>query len=282
MLQHTFCHIQGVGAKTERRMWDQGIRTWDHACDAETLPVPAARLLTVVRTAEESIRRLEHRDARWFYGKLPSSEQWRLFSEFRNSTAYLDIETTGLGGPYDHITTIALYDGASVRHYVHAENLEAFRDDIRDYDVIVTYNGKQFDVPFIRNYMGAPMDHAHIDLCFVLRSLGYKGGLKGCERQLGIARDGLEGVDGYFAVLLWREWLRSADRRALDTLLAYNIADTVNLETLMVMAYNMKVRLTALPGLAELPVPPAPDVPFSPDADTVARIRHDYGWTGYA
>jgi uncharacterized protein YprB with RNaseH-like and TPR domain len=278
MLRHTFCHIQGVGPKTERRIWDRGIHTWDHACDPDALPLPAARSLTVARSAEESIRRLARRDAAWFYDKLPSSEQWRLFPAFRGSAAYLDIETTGLGGPYDYVTTIALYDGATVRHYVHDENLDDFRRDVEHYALIVTYNGKQFDVPFIRDHLGAPMRMAHIDLCFVLRSLGYKGGLKGCERQLGVARDGLDGVDGFFAVLLWREWLQSRDRRALDTLLAYNIADTVNLETLMVMAYNMKVRQAALPGLAGLPLPAAPEIPFHPHAETIARVRRTFGF----
>ncbi len=208
MLRHTFCHTQGVGPKTERRLWAGGIHTWDHACDPDALPVQPARAHAIVRTAEESIRRLDPGDAAWFYGKLPSREQWRLFSEFRGSTAYLDIETTGLGGPYDYITTIALYDGATVRHYVHDENMDDFPRDVEDYALLVTYNGKQFDVPFIRDHLGAPMRHAHVDLCFVLRSLGYKGGLKGCERQLGIERDGLDGVDGFFAVLLWREWLK--------------------------------------------------------------------------
>jgi len=282
MLRHTFCHIQGVGAKTERRIWDHGIHTWDHASDAEALPLGAARSVAVVRTAEESIRRLQRGDARWFYDRLPSSEQWRLFSQFRSSTAYLDIETTGLGGPYDHITTVALYDGHSVRHYVYDENLDDFPADIEDYGLIVTYNGKQFDVPFIRNTLGARMDQAHIDLCYVLRSLGYRGGLKGCEKQLGIERGDLDGVDGYFAVLLWREWRRTGDRGALDTLLAYNITDTVNLETLMVMAYNMKLRIAGLPGLKELPMPTVPDAPFSPDPETVDRIRSQLGGAWYA
>jgi hypothetical protein len=282
MLRHTFCHIQGVGPKTERRIWDKGVHTWDHACDPDALPLPAGRSQVVARAAEESIRRLERGDAKWFYGGLPSSEQWRLFSQFRGSAAYVDIETTGLGAPSDYITTIALYDGAAVRHYVYDENLDDFRRDVEDYGLIVTYNGKQFDVPFLRNYLGARMDQAHIDLCFVLRSLGYRGGLKGCEKQLGIERGELDGVDGYFAVLLWREWRRSGDRRALDTLLAYNITDTVNLETLMVLAYNLKVRQAGLPGLAELPVPAAPACPFCADAETVARIRREFAWAANA
>ena len=49
---------------------------------------------------------------------------------------------------------------------------------------IVSYNGKSFDVPFIENYFGIQLSHAQIDLRYVLGSLGYIGGLKGCERQL--------------------------------------------------------------------------------------------------
>ena len=71
MLRHTFCHIQGVGAKTERRIWDKGIHTWDHACDPDALPLPAGRSLMVARAAQESIRRLDRGDAKWFYGGLP-------------------------------------------------------------------------------------------------------------------------------------------------------------------------------------------------------------------
>ena len=278
MLQNTFCHIQGIGPKTERQLWGAGVHTWHDVAGGAALPLSGWRAKAVGRYAGESIERLARRDARWFYDGLPSNEQWRLFPEFRDSVAYLDIETTGLGGPYDYITTIALYDGRTVRHYVHEQNMDDFRRDVEDYRLIVTYNGKQFDVPFIRNCLGAPMRHAHIDLCFVLRSLGYKGGLKGCERQLGIERGDLAGVDGFFAVLLWREYRRRADRRALETLLAYNVADTVNLEQLMVMAYNMKAQGTSLPQAPALPLPEPPALPFQPDTETVGRLRAAQGW----
>jgi uncharacterized protein YprB with RNaseH-like and TPR domain len=50
------------------------------------------------------------------------------------------------------------------------------------------YNGKTFDVPFIEKYFGIRMNHAHIDLRYVLKSLGYAGGLKRCEKALGLDR----------------------------------------------------------------------------------------------
>ena len=278
MLRNTFCHIEGVGPKTERRLWQGGVRRWEDASCHAALPIGGRRAEAVVRRAEESIQRLERSDADWFYGGLPSSDEWRLFPEFRDSTAYVDIETTGLGGPYDHVTTIALYDGRTLRHYVYDENLDDFCDDIRDYRLVVTYNGKQFDGPFLREYLGARLPTAHIDLRYVLASLGYKGGLKGCERQLGIGRDELEGVDGYFAVVLWRDYRRRGNRRALDTLLAYNIADTVNLERLLVLAYNEKAQQMGFGNTHVLPIPEPVPAPFQPDPETVHRLRREvYG-----
>ena len=51
-------------------------------------------------------------------------------------------------------------------------------------------------------------------------------------------------IDGFFAVLLWDEYQRTGDQKVLETLLAYNIRDTIKLENLMVAAYNLKLRDT--------------------------------------
>ncbi|MFO7958364.1 MAG: hypothetical protein R6X33_14855 [Candidatus Brocadiia bacterium] len=87
---------------------------------------------------------------------------------------------------------------------------------------------------------GADMPHAHIDLRFVLGSVGYRGGLKGCERRLGIERG--------------------------------------EVERLMVTAYNMKVRNMPLPAASALPQPTPPAPPFLPDALLVARLRSRAGF----
>jgi uncharacterized protein YprB with RNaseH-like and TPR domain len=44
--------------------------------------------------------------------------------------------------------------------------------------------------------------HIQIDLRYILKSMGFKGGLKGCEKQLGMDRGDLAGVDGLLAVYL--------------------------------------------------------------------------------
>ena len=281
MLEHTFCHISGIGPKTKRRLWPSGALSW-HAVEENTpIPLSPKRANLLKRYVQESIVHLANNDPNYFYERLPSDQHWRMFPDFRHSVAYLDIETTGLGGPNDYITAIALYDGRSISHYVQGDNLYDFRDDIEKYRLIITYNGKCFDVPFIRTYFGIPMDQAHIELRYVLASLGYRGGLKGCEKQLGMDRAELADVDGYFAVLLWYDFYNNGNPRALETLLAYNTLDVVNLETLMVFGYNLKLRHTPFFERRRLSRPAVPELPFKADMETIERIKCTYGWVGF-
>lgn len=271
MLEQTFCHIPGIGAKTEEGLWAAGIDCWDAVAGHPGLP--PGRSAMIMHHTEEALERLRARDARFFVERLPANQHWRLFPHFRDRVAYLDIETTGLGAPGDHITTIALYDGATIRHYVHGDNLAKFEQDIRAYDLLVTFNGKGFDVPFIESSFGMRLSTPHIDLRYVLASLGYRGGLKAIERALGFDRGELADVDGYFAVLLWHDYVKKKNRAALDTLIAYNMVDTVNLEALMVLAYNLKIAQTPFADSLRLPTPVAPPIPFAADMGTVERLR---------
>ena len=274
MLENTFCHAPGIGPVLERRLWDAGFLSWDDIrCGGHSLPVRGKKAEGLKRRLDESVVHLEDGDPAFFYKHLPSAQQWRLFPHFRHSVAYFDIETTGLRSLEDYITTIVLYDGQSLQHYVQDDNLWEFNEAVERYQLIVSYNGKSFDAPFVRNYLGGTVDQPHIDLRHVLRSLGLRGGLKACERQLGIARSGVEEIDGFFAVLLWFDYYRNANQRALETLLAYNAMDVVNLETLMVMAYNQRIRDTPFAASHQLPAPEQPAIPFTPDSETIQRIR---------
>jgi uncharacterized protein len=273
MLRNTFVHIPGIGAVTERRLWAAGLLDWHQAGSAGWCDIPARSLMRIAAGMAESCEHLDKNNPAYFVDHLPAGEHWRFFPQFRKTTAFIDIETTGMDMFGSEITTIALYDGESIKYYVQGQNLDAFMDDIETYNVIVTYNGKTFDVPFIEKYFGIRMNHAHIDLRYVLKSLGYAGGLKRCEKALGLDRGDLDGVDGFFAVLLWQEYAQTGSTQALETLLAYNIEDVVNLETLMVTAYNMKLKDTPFSRTHALPLPRIPDIPFKPDRATIERIR---------
>ncbi len=276
MLTNSFCHLPGIGLKKERALWARGIRTWDdflNGCRSDDDDEGSDKLATLV---EDSAEHLAASDPAWFERSMPTPELWRLFPEFRHTAAYLDIESNGVAGDRGRITTISLYDGQCVRTYVRGENLDDFARDVRAYRLLITYNGRAFDLPFMERYLGIKFDQAHIDLMHIMRSLGFRGGLKGAERAIGIKRGELDGVDGFFAVLLWREYRKTGDRRALETLLAYNVLDTVNLERLMVEAYNRKIEATPFGGERELELPEMPDLPYEPDAGVVDRLMETY------
>ena len=74
-------------------------------------------------------------------------------------------------------------------------------------------------------------------------------------------------------MLFWDEYLKTGDQEALDTLLAYNVQDTITLENLMVTAYNMKLKET--PFFDNLLIDEStPSVnPLSADLATIDRIK---------
>jgi uncharacterized protein YprB with RNaseH-like and TPR domain len=277
MLRHTFCHLPGIGPKTERDLWRAGFTSWQALLDESALRTPARRR-SCREHLRDSVRHYEDGNPAYFAERLSAAGQWRYFKDFRSSCAYVDIETTGMSAGLDEITTACLYDGNEVRTYVRGDNLEAFPADLARYRVLVTYNGKCFDVPFLERAFGVRLPQAHIDLRYVLRGIGVRGGLKGCERQLGLARPGMEEVDGFLAVLLWREYHTRGSRGALETLLAYNVHDTVNLEALLVKAHNRYVGETPFADDHRLPEVPPPPNPFAPDPHLVRRLSAARPW----
>ncbi len=273
MLQSTFCHIPQISLKSERRLWEAGLDSWQAVNTCTELPVKRVPFDALCRYVEESHIQLQAGNPQYFEELLPSTEYWRMFPEFRERIAYLDIETTGMNPGWNAVTTIALYDGRRVDWYMQGHNLHRFERDIRCFDILVTYNGKSFDVPFLEQSLGITLDQAQIDLRHVLRSLGFKGGLKGCEKQLGVRRPGLEDVDGYFAVLLWKEYKRQRNEQALETLLCYNIHDAVNLEALLVKAYNLKIKESPFERSHRIAPPKMPKIPFEADRETIGQLK---------
>ena len=264
MLANTFCHIPRVSLNKERLLWGQGVKTW-----AGYRPI--AKNPDFLDSCEHH---LQQRNPEFFAENLKSDQHWRLFGDFQNSVAYVDIETTGLNQVYDQITTIALFDGSEVKTYVNGKNLAAFNNDIKQYKLLVTFNGKTFDAPFLRRFLSAELPKVHIDLRYVLKRLGYAGGLKEIERRIGIDRGDLKSVDGFFAVTLWNEYNKRGNQAALETLLAYNCADVINLEQLMVMAYNMNVKNTPFGHEHQIKMPSPATIPFKADP----KLMNRYGW----
>jgi len=152
--------------------------------------------------------------------------------------AYLDVETTGLSRHWYELTVIGI--GLEKRSGIRMvqlveENLSGKKllGALKGVDVIYTYNGKRFDLPSIKTHLGVDLAERfeHRDLMYDCWRHSLKGGLKAVERKLGIERV-LKGIDGYMAVQLWWEYINESNLAALETLLAYNREDIVNLATL--------------------------------------------------
>lgn len=240
MLKNTFVHIPGIGDQTERRLWDEGIISWDDFLENEdAVPLHGRTKQFVLSYVKESKKHLDKKNHHYFVDKIPRRELWRAYNEFKDSVAFLDIETTGLSSERHDITMIGVYDGKESKVFARGRNLSKFPSEIRKFKSIVTYNGARFDLPFIQSaFPDLSLHQIHIDIMYPLRRLGYRGGLKGIEKQLGIARsEDTDGLSGYDAVILWKKHLKG-DENALDILERYNIEDIENLKTLSNLAYN--------------------------------------------
>ena len=152
--------------------------------------------------------------------------------------AYIDIETTGLAPQDCDITVIGINICSNGSYHF----IQLVGEDITDrsilealqgVNILYTYNGSRFDLPFIHRRLGVNLAKVfiHIDLMYHCWRRNLYGGLTSVERQLGIKRR-LAGIDGYEAVKLWWRYVDSFDLEALDTLLQYNKEDVVNLRSL--------------------------------------------------
>ena len=239
MLKRTFVHLPGVGLKTEVHLWRRGFATWEDLLAADRLPgLSTARLALFQALLRDSLACLDQPD--YFAARLPSAEHWRLFRHFRSRTAYLDIETAGAGWPDLTVTVIGMYDGGVFRQFVLGQNLRDFPAALSGVEVLVTFNGSQFDLPVLRAaFPGLRLPPVHLDLRFILARLGFRGGLKRIETRFGIQRSPeVAGLNGYDAVLLWERSQRG-DLGARQLLLHYNRDDVLNLETLMERAFEL-------------------------------------------
>ncbi len=229
MIDHSFIFLEGIGSKTEEKLWKNGIRTWDDFLRSSSIPG-----ITLRRKAYYDQQLLQAKEALYqqnmgfFFSCLPQREMWRLYQYFRDGCCFFDVEVDGHG----KIIVLTLFDRFQSKTLVKGMGLEreVIEKELQKYTLLVTYNGSAFDIPHIKKEFHLELSLPHIDLKPLCQRLGLRGGLKEIERQLGINRP--SHLHGH-PVDLWKAFWASGDREWLELLVQYNEEDAVNLYHLL-------------------------------------------------
>ena len=170
-----------------------------------------------------------------------------------NKTVFLDTETTGLAGgagTYIFLVGAGYFEGDQfcVRQYFMRDYneeralLSAVNELLSNFEAIVSYNGKTFDVPliqsrFIMSGMKLNLENpGHFDLLYPTRRL-WKRRLENCslstvERDiLGVIRE--NDVPGYLVPEIYFKYLKTKDARALKQVFEHNLQDILSLVALV-------------------------------------------------
>lgn len=233
VLERSFVLLDRVGERTERRIWDQGVHTWDDFLEnGSVAPFSAKRKEIADQILVEAKDAVTRGATDFFAHRMPNRDVWRLYPSFKEDVVFLDIETTGLSRRAA-VTVVGLARGGKFRALVRGQDLtrQELEAELEEARMIVTFNGASFDLPMLRSHFQAKgLDLPHLDLRHLARRVGLSGGLKRIERQLGLERDReFAMMTGQDAVHLWHLWSRSRNQKALDLLLMYNEADVVNM-----------------------------------------------------
>jgi len=267
MLTSTFVLLQGIGAVTERRLWQEGLLDWQSFLEQPRVAgLSPDRKSWYDRELTLAQSQFDAGHLHYFALRLQSREHWRFYETCRSRIIYLDIETTGASPQDGDVTVVGLHRNGHTTSLVRGENLtvDRLQAELDHGTLLVTFFGTGFDVPYLRaKFPTLQLSMPHFDLCFAARRLGLRGGLKQIEREVGIERTpAVRGLDGWDAVELWSRWLRG-DRDALDLLLAYNAADIENLVPLTELVYKDMMSRFGPPSVGSSPLstPLGPGLP---------------------
>lgn len=237
----------GITEKKEQSLWKAGVCSLEALKDSPQLP------MTLRDSAEETLLALNRGDAQYFLSRLPKKYLYRIAYSFPDDVMFLDIETTGLSLQYHHVTIAGWMIGGQYKYWLYGTDPAELLRDAEHAKMLVTFNGSCFDCRFLDRTFETTLfsEKPNLDLMFLCRRLGLKGGQKRIEQILGMDRsgDGV-GIDGRQAVSLWYRFLNGSDD-ALKTLIAYNKLDIEGMAYILDEVFFSRLRGTELPALGE-------------------------------
>ncbi|MCP4135123.1 MAG: ribonuclease H-like domain-containing protein [bacterium] len=229
MIDEVFVHCPGIGPQRETRLKELGFHNWENSIrEQEKLPFKKKRKEQFLEAIQNSIEAYQANDIGFLVNQFPNKEHWRILHTYFENATFFDIETTGLYWYESHVTVISAWHRGKLHTFLYGENMDDFLDLVDEADLLVSFNGNCFDVPFIEQTFNIPqIECPHIDLRWVAYHKGYRGGLKLIEKELGIWRpQEICEVDGFEAVELYYQWLKG-DLNSLNKLVQYCNADVM-------------------------------------------------------
>lgn len=179
---------------------------------------------------------------------------------------FMDIETTGFSRKYNHIILIGLlYTNNSKTEIIQflgndeKDEKNLLCDFIRyvsDFEVMITFNGDAFDIPFINcRLVHHSIDYQikniqSIDMLKIIRNkknlLGLeKYNLKSIEKLLGINRE--DTISGKESVEMYYKYIKTKNNNIKDIILRHNYEDIYNLPKIMkifdIIDYKSRINL---------------------------------------
>ena len=180
LLDQSLCQLAGISPMAEIALRNKGIWTGRQlVTQAETLFSP--RQAAKIREAYSRIELArENGLLDLLVNSMPCGHRVRVLADYLSQALFLDVETTGLSSNAQIVCISTCLNG-KISSFVRGRNLEQFLLQWSQAGMLVTFNGKHFDMPLVQREFSLSAVPAHIDLRDEARTFGYVVGLKSIE-----------------------------------------------------------------------------------------------------
>lgn len=246
--------VPGIGIKKESKLKEKGYKSLEDLVEHNTYCDRASETI-------ESIENLNCSDLiemvkKNMYSDECKSNLLKCASLFDlGDFKFMDIETMGLSNVPIILIGVAEIKGKNIRSTQYLVRdfeeepaaLEAFKSHLDENSAYVTFNGKYFDVPFIKNRLNyhrmsdEDLDLPHFDLLYYARKL-WEDKLPNCQLQtieremFGIEREG--DVPGQYIPSYYNTYLEDGNVGPLVPIVSHNRQDIVSLASFLMKMYG--------------------------------------------
>ncbi len=252
-INHNLKLLPKIGPKTEQNLKNRGFETieslmnHDRYCDLAAKFLDRIDGLSYCEIMDLLDTNRYTRECRYNILKSISMTDVENFK-------FMDIETKGLSNVPIILIGVAEIKGDKIiasqyflRDYAEeASIIDAYLAHLDEDSVHVTFNGKTFDVPFIKNRcrynrIDADLDLAHLDLMYFAKSL-WGEQLPNCQLQtieremFGIEREG--DVPGQYIPGYWDTYLQKDNIGPVVPIIEHNAQDIISLASFLDKMYR--------------------------------------------